>query len=223
MASRWCRIVSVNYEYNATSRPMYSDDYGYAGRVAGREFVTIDLKLEASPDTARYFQTVGNNDIDLANLQANIGLQRRPDQVGGVKIVACPKCVAREASGTGRLSIAGSSLVEAVARAAGVDAGKVSLEELVEAIERLRVAASPPFVPTIAVMTPYCHRCGAKTVVRRARQSGAQFTACTAWPQCTWTWDTDPDVRAGRIKPSGPQPETAKGPAYATRKLEIDE
>lgn len=34
-----------------------------------------------------------------------------------------------------------------------------------------------------------CAKCGAETVKRTNRTSGVEFTGCSAWPKCTWSYN----------------------------------
>lgn len=100
-----------------------------------------------------------------------------------------------------------------VARLAGFSdeaEARANPEGLVEAVDKLRVAALPPYEPKTEPAVARCPECGGATIVRLARRTQKEFTGCVNWPACSWV----------HVPPK--KAEDTKQPGYVRRKLEID-
>lgn len=188
-----------------------------AATLRGEPAYYVRLTILASEDAMRWLGITNQMVGDLDIMSANMGFPRPgADVVGG--------STAKERS-QGRVDNKGfsndaaraatSALIRELAIAAGLDPQKVDRAKLLDCVKRLAIAAKPPYEPKSTPKVRTCPNCFASTMVYLNRRTQREFTGCSAWPLCLWSYDTDPN-------PPEPGKSTdAPAPAYAKRKIEF--
>lgn len=191
---RWARIIETQWSQAEGSR----------------DIVRFVLHLDCSVAAAQYLMAIKKMDDDVGdvrNVVESIGVERSRAKPR-TRPWPTPADPVPGYGQTNDWDRDNRMLIELL-EAAGVPDGPKSWSFLRDAITELR-AAVEDYTPVMAPEVSACMACGAPPIVRRRRRDGKEFTACTRWPECKWTYQAPP------AKPN------AATPVYARRKLDFD-